>query len=249
LESNQGENLVKKVALLVTMLAIWAFGARQARAQDEIVPAGFLNIDAGAQPQRQTITATNSFPLYDETATVTVAQRIRNGAVFDVSGGVRIGHNLAAGVGYSQFGRAGTGSVSASIPSPRFFNQPLIVARDVANLDHTERTIHGRITWFVPVTDSIDVSVSGGPSYIHVAQGLATGVTVAPGTQSISLGNETQSGNAFGVNGGVDANVMLAPRYGVGLWIRYTYGKLDLPDVKDFKVGGVQGGLGFRARF
>lgn len=240
---------MKKVTLLVTTLAIWAGGVQAARAQDEIVPMGFINIDAGAQPQRQTITATNSFPLYDETATVTVAQRIRNGAVFDVSGGVRIAHNLAAGVGFSQFGRSGSGAVSASIPSPRFFDQPLIVSRDASNLDHTERTIHGRITWFVPVTNSIDVSVSAGPSYIHVVQGLATGVTVLTGTQSISLGNETQSGNTFGANAGVDANVMLMPSVGVGLWVRYTYGKLDLPDVKDFKVGGAQGGLGFRARF
>jgi hypothetical protein len=240
---------VKKVTLLVAMLAIWAIGARQARAQDEIVKTGFVNIDAGAQPQRQSITATSSFPLYDETATVTVSQRIRNGAVFDVSGGVRIGHNLAAGAGYSEFGRAGTGTVSASIPSPRAFNQPLIVTRDADNLDHTERAIHGRITWFVPVRDSIDVSVSGGPSFIHVVQGLATGVTVAPGTQSISLGSETQSGNTFGVNAGVDANLKLAASYGVGLWIRYTYGKLDLPDVQGLRVGGIQGGLGFRVRF
>jgi hypothetical protein len=246
---NQGDNLVKKVTLLVAMLAIWAVGARQARAQDEIVKTGFINIDAGAQPQRQSITATSSFPLYDETATVTVAQRIRNGAVFDVSGGVRVGHNLAAGVGYSEFGRAGTGTVSALIPSPRFFNQPLTVVTDAANLDHTERSIHGRITWFVPVGDNIDVSVSGGPSFIHVVQGLATGVTVAPGTQSISVGSSTESGNAFGINGGVDGNVRLAPSYGVGLWIRYTYGKLDLPDVKGLRVGGIQGGLGFRVRF
>lgn len=240
---------MKKVTLLVTMLAIGALGARQARAQDEIVPTAFLNIDVGAQPQRQTITATNSFPLYDETATVTVAQRIRNGAVFDVSGGVRIGHNLAAGVGFSQFGRSGTGVVSASIPSPRFFDRPLVVSGAAENLDHTERAIHGRITWFVPVTDTIDVSVSAGPSFIHVAQGLATGVTVLPGTQSISLGNETQSGNAFGLNAGADGNVMLMPGFGLGLWLRYTYGKVDLPDVKGFKLGGVQGGLGFRARF
>jgi len=240
---------VKKVTLLVTMLAISVVGARQARAQDEIVKTGFINIDAGAQPQRQNITASNSFPLYDETATVTVSQHIRNAAVFDVSGGVRIGHNLAVGAGYSEFGRAGDGSVSASIPSPRAFNQPLIVVQNAANLDHSERSIHGRITWFVPVTESIDVTVSGGPSFIHVVQGLATGVTVAPGTQSISLGSKTQSGNTFGVNAGVDANYMLAPRYGVGLWVRYTYGKLDLPDVNGLRVGGIQGGLGFRARF
>src|SRR5262249_51568735 len=108
-ESNQGEDLVTKVTLVVTMLVIGAFGAQPARAQDEMVPTGFLNIDAGAQPQRQDITATSSFPLYDETASVTVSQHIRNGAVFDVSGGVRIGRNLAAGVGFSQFGRAGSG--------------------------------------------------------------------------------------------------------------------------------------------
>jgi hypothetical protein len=246
---NQGEDLVKKVTLLLTMLAISALGAGSARAQDELVQTGFLNIDAGAQPQRQTITATNSFPLYDETANITVAQRIRNGGVFDLSGGIRIGHNLTAGAGYSQFGRAGTGVVTASIPSPRAFDSPLTVIADAANLDHTERAIHGRVTWFVPMTESIDVSVSAGPSFIHVTQGLATGVTVAPGTQSISLGTATQSGNTLGINAGVDGNVMLVPGFGAGLWIRYTYGKLDLPDVKGLNVGGIQAGLGFRARF
>jgi hypothetical protein len=231
------------------VLAVSAVTARSAHAQAELLQAGFINVDVGAQPQRQTITASSSFPLYDEVATVTDVQRIRNGAVFDVSGGKRIGRNLAVGAGYSQFGRAGTGTVSASIPSPRFFDRPLVVSRDADNLTHTERTIHGRITYFMPVSDPFDISVSGGPSYIHVAQGLATGVTVAPGSQSVTLGNETQSGNAFGVNGGIDANYMLQPRVGIGLFVRYTYGKLDLPDVKDFKVGGLQAGLGLRTRF
>jgi hypothetical protein len=235
--------------MLLMMLAVWAGGAYDAIAQDEIVPKGFLNIDAGAQPQRQTITASSSFPLYDETATVTVAQRIRNGAVFDISGGVRIGHNLAAGIGVSQFGRTGTGTVLASIPNPRFYDQPLPVAINAGDLEHTERAIHGRITWFVPVTDTIDVSVSGGPSFIHVVQGVATGVTVAQGTQNVVIANETQTGNAFGANGGIDVNLKLTPAFGFGLWVRYTYGKLDLPDVKGLKVGGLQGGLGFRARF
>jgi len=234
---------------LLMMLVAWAGGGYAAFAQDELVPTAFLNIDAGAQPQRQTITASSSFPLYDETATVTVSQRIRNGAVFDISGGVRIAHNLAAGIGVSQFGRSGTGTVFASIPNPRFYDQPLPVAKDAGDLEHTERAIHARITWFVPVTDSIDISVSGGPSYIRVVQGVATGVTVAQGTQSVVIANETQSGNAFGVNGGIDGNLMLTPAFGFGAWIRYTYGKLDLPDVKGLKVGGAQGGLGFRARF
>ena len=241
--------LVKKATIVVMALAAWAAGGRAARAQDELIQSGFFNVDAGAQPQRQTITATNSFPLYDEVATVTDVQRIRNGAVFDVSGGMRIGHNLAAGVGFSQFGRSGTAAVTASIPHPAYFDRPLVVSTDANDLPHTERTIHGRITYFMPVSDGIDISVSGGPSFIHVAQGLATGLTVAPGTQSVTLGNETQSGNALGFNGGLDGNYMLRRTLGLGAWIHYTYGKLDLPDVKDFKVGGLQGGLGLRARF
>jgi hypothetical protein len=243
------KNLVKKATIFLMVLAAWAATARSARAQAELLQTGFINVDAGAQPQRQTITATSSFPLYDEVATVTDVQRIRNGMVFDVSGGVRLASNLAVGAGYSQFGRAGTGVVTASVPSPRFFDQPAVVSRDASDLAHTERTIHGRITYFMPVSPTLDVSVSGGPSYIHVVQGLATGLTVAPGTQTVSLGNETQSGNAFGVNGGIDANYMVQSSFGVGLWVRYTYGKLDLPDVKGLKVGGLQGGLGFRARF
>ena len=240
---------MKKATIFLMALAAWATTARTARAQAELLQTGFINVDAGAQPQRQTITAATSFPLYDEVATVTDVQRIRNGMVFDVSGGVRIASNLAVGAGYSQFGRAGTGVVTASVPSPRFFDQPAVVTRDASDLAHTERTIHGRITYFMPVSDTLDVSVSGGPSFIHVVQGLATGISVAPGTQTVSLGNETQSGNAFGLNGGIDANYMVQSGFGVGAWIRYTYGKLDLPAVKGFKVGGLQGGLGLRARF
>jgi len=240
---------VKKGLMFLMVLVAWTASARQARAQSELLQAEFLNIALGAQPQRQTITASTSFPLYDEVATVTDTQRIRNGMVFDVSGGMRIGHNLTAGAGFSQFGRAGTGTVAASIPNPRVFDQPLLISRDADNLAHTERAIHGRLTWFTPVSDALDISVSAGPSLIHVVQGLATGITVATGTQTVSLGTATQSGNAFGFNAGIDGNYMLASRVGVGLWVRYTYGKLDLPDVKGLKVGGLQGGLGFRARF
>ena len=91
---------MKKGLIFLMVLVAWTASARQARAQSELLQAGFLNIDIGAQPQRQTITASTSFPLYDEVATVTDTQRIRNGMVFDVSGGMRIGHNLAAGAGF-----------------------------------------------------------------------------------------------------------------------------------------------------
>ena len=42
-----------------------------------------------------------SFPLYDETATVTSNQPIQSGVVFDVSGGYRVWRRVALGVGLS----------------------------------------------------------------------------------------------------------------------------------------------------
>jgi hypothetical protein len=241
---------LKKTLFVVIVLAVWGAGARQARAQGhELLNAGFVNVDAGAEPQRRTITASSSFSLYDETATVTAIQRIRNGVVFDVSGGMRIRRNLAVGAGFSQFGRAGTGAVTTSIPHPGFFDRPLVVSTDASDLAHTERTIHGRVTWFMPISDTLDISVSGGPSFIHVVQGLATSITVLPGTQSVTVVKETHSGNAIGVNGGIDANYMVRSRLGIGLFVRYTAGTLNLPTAPDFKVGGIQTGLGLRARF
>lgn len=240
---------MNKATIVLMMLTVWSAGARTARAQDELIETGFINIDGGAQPQRRTVTASTSSPLYDETLTATSVQRIRNGIFFDVSAGYRVGHNLAAGVGYSQFGRPGTGAVTASIPNPDFYDRPLLIAATANNLTHTERAIHGRITYFLPVSSAFSVSVSGGPSYIMVEQAFATGISIAPGTQTYSLGNEKETGHAFGANGGADGTFMFTPSVGVGVVVHYVYGKLDLPSLKGFTVGGVQGGVGLRVRF
>jgi len=100
---------------------------------------------------------------------VTDVQRIRNGMSSTSSGRVRIASNLAAGVGYSQFGRAGTGTVTGSIPSPRFFDQPLLRQPNADNL--TQPSDDSRpITYFMPVPETFEYFGLGGPSYIHVVQ-------------------------------------------------------------------------------
>jgi hypothetical protein len=42
---------------------------------------------------------------------------------------------------------------------------------------------------------------------------------------------------------------MFNPKYGFGLFVRYAQGTVDLPAVTGVKVGGLQSGVGFRARF
>jgi hypothetical protein len=242
---------VIKATILVTLTAgMVATGAASAFAQGEDYPVktGFVAVYGGAQPQRRTVTATESLPLYDETATITSILHVRNAGVVEFAGGARVRGPLVAGARFSMFGRPGTSTVSASIPDPVIYNRPRTVVTDAADLKHTERGLHLYGMWFTPITDKIDLGLSAGPSFIHVAQAV-TNVTVQTGTQNITPVNVTQTGNAVGFNAGVDATYRLSPQYGLGLFLHYATASLDLPAIADLKVGGVQTGLGFHVRF
>src|SRR5207248_4806384 len=117
-----------------------------------------------------------------------------------------------------------------------------------SGLERTERAVQLQAVWLMPVSDKIDVAWSIGPSFVRVSQQFANG-TVAPETQNLILSNTTEKGTAKGVNLGFDGNYMFTRRYGVGLFIHYTHGSVDLPSASGVKVGGVQTGLGGRLRF
>lgn len=225
--------------------------AVQAGAQGLASPvnAGYLNVNVGAQPQRRTIRTADSFSLYDETATVTSSQPIKNGPMFDVSGGYRVTRRFVIAVGVSSFRSSSTSTITASIPDPSVFDRPKTVTQDTSDLGRTEVGVHMQAVWFIPVTDKIDVALSAGPSFIRVTQELTPTVTVPARTQNISASEESQSGTALGVNVGFDGTYMLTPRYGAGVFLRFAGGSVDLPAVADLKVGGFQGGFGFRVRF
>lgn len=240
-----------KITRVLGLMATCALvgGARlEAQGPPPRESAGFINVNVGAQPQRRTIQASQSFSLYDETATVTSNQPIKNGPMFDVSGGYRVRRRLAFAVGLSSFRSRGDGGVTASIPDLHFFDRPRIVTQDTSGLDRSEVGVHLQAVWFVPLSDTIDVSLSAGPSFIRLSQQVAT-VTVTTGTQDINVLQDSQTGTALGVNIGFDGNLMFTPRFGAGLFARYAGGSTDLPAAADVKVGGLQAGVGLRVRF
>jgi hypothetical protein len=242
---------VIKATILVTLTAgMVATGAASAQAQSEDYPVktGFVAVYGGAQPQRRTLTSTESLPLYDETATITSILHVRNAALLQFAAGARVRGPLVVGARFSMFGRPGTSTVSASIPDPIVYGRPTTVTASGSDLKHTERGIHLYGMWFVPISDKFDVGLSAGPSFIHVAQALAN-FSVAAGTQNIASVNVTQTGNAIGFNVGVDGTYRLSPQYGIGLFVHYAGASLDLPSITSLKVGGVQTGLGFHVRF
>jgi len=224
-------------------------GTVRAEAQPYPISRTFISLNAGAQPQRRTITTSSTFSIYEEPATVTSKQPIRNGAVFDVSGGYRIWRRVALAVGFSTFGRSSASTVAASIPDPVFFGRPKAVMSGAPDLEHVERGIHLQAVWFIPVTGKIDVALSAGPSFIHVTQQLTPTVSIPANTQDVELSPITQTGTAVGANAGFEGSYMFTPRFGAGIFVRYAGGVVDLPAASGVAVGGFRTGVGLRVRF
>jgi hypothetical protein len=229
-------------------LVMFALSARQAGAQNvaAVQPKAFINIGVGVQPHQRTVTATDSFPLFDESATITSVQGIRNGALFDIGGGYHVSPRFAVGAGFSTFGRAGTGTITASIPDPVFYDRPTTAAATVSDLEHKERSLHLQAIYLAPVSPKIDVAISAGPSFIFVSQDFAT---AAVGSQGFAPTFKNETGTAVGFNVGAQINYLFQPQFGAGLFLGYDGGSLDLPSSADMHVGGFRVGLAFQTRF
>ncbi len=230
------------------MACLIAGGAARASAQiktDE--PRGFLELGAGAQPRQQEIATSASFPLFDETATVTTRQIVHNGPVYGLGAGYRFGGSFGAGASITFFkARTGDSGINASIPSAAFFNRPQVVNTTIDGLNHQQFGLHLQAIWFRRLTDRFEATLAAGPSFINVKHDLAT--ASVSGTQFIT-GKVTEQKTGIGVNAGGTLVYDLTPRVGIGVFVRYAGGKIDLPSVKDLAVGGVQGGLGLRIPF
>jgi Outer membrane protein beta-barrel domain len=236
----------KVLGVLALVLAATPAHAQMMQWQDR----GYANVNVLAQPQSRNVTATSSFELYGEQATVVGPRKIGGGAVFDISGGYRVWHNLAVGLGYSHFSNSDNVTVTARIPDPLVFDNPVQQDLDAGKLDHSENAVHISAVWFWPVTDKIDVALSAGPSIFNVSDEGVSGVTVQPNT-SIATGVTTSkdSDTGVGVNVGLDVTYLVTPKIGAGLLLRYAGASVDVPTVESLNVGGFQIGAGLRYRF
>ena len=208
----------------------------------------FVDVNAGVQVASRTFVV-DAFPtVYNERAIIHTNQKVGIGALFDLSGGYRVWRDLSVGLGFNYAGGSADAAMTAAVPHPLFHDRRVETTQTV-DAKHSEKAVHVLAIWTVPVTDKMDASFSGGPSFINVSQDLVTGITVAAGTQNATPLTETQSGTAKGFNIGADLSYLLNQRYGVGGFIRYVGGSVDLPSVPDLKAGGFQIGGGARLRF
>jgi hypothetical protein len=242
----------KRLLVLMTGLSVAAVAEVGAQTPSVSRPANqaFVNVNAGAQPAIRSFGTSDSFTVFDETATITTSQGIGNGAIFDISGGYPVWGRVAIAIGYSTlFSNAYDSVVVASVPDPLLYKRPKTVNTGATGLKHNEKTVYLQAVWSVPVTDKIDISLSVGPSFVNVRQELVSSATIPAGTQNVIVVTGTEKGTAKGVNVGFDGSYMFTKRLGAGLFVRYSGGSVDLPKIGKLDVGGLQAGLGLRLRF
>lgn len=242
---------------ILGILAIGCFaltlGATSASAQMlQSTDRAFAAVSFGSQTKARTFTTSGSQSIYDETATFDSSVGIGSANIVDVSGGVRVWSNFAVGLGYSKYSDTSDGTVSASIPDPLIYDMPHSASTTVSGLKHEQSQIHLSAYWLQPVTDKIDVALFAGPTFFSVKQDLASGITVTSGASTIASISQTKvDESTTGLHGGFDVRYLVTKYVGVGVFARYTSGKVSTTAVDggEIQVGGFQYGGGLRFRF
>ena len=223
-----------------------ALSSAEARAQTTPDARAFFDLNGGVQVLSPTLDAGSTFLLFGEAGSVRTSQNIGAGVLGEARVGHRIGRRLALAFAVSGFTTESAGQGTVSQPSSILVASPTVVNVQ-SDLKRREIGYHPQIVWFVPWSETFDVSVFVGPSFIRIQQNVVTASVSS--TQVVSVGTSNESGTAFGGHAGVDATHPLSDRWGVGLFARYVFARVDLPSAAGVKVGGLQTGGGLRFRF
>lgn len=178
------------------------------------------------------------------------------GPAFNISGAGVLWRNLAVGVGVSRFSKSTVTVIDASVPHPFFFNQPRSVTGEFGGT-RSELAVHVQVRGLFPVSDRVQVTLFGGPSFFTVEQSIVSDFDYTEAYPfdaaafSRAVG-DMQSESKVGFNVGGDVAYFFSRQVGIGVTLRYAGATVEmtLPSgTADVKAGGGQIGGGLRLRF
>lgn len=240
--------MVRRLAVLVCGLTFAT--ATPALAQVQWTDRAFAGVSTGIQVGTAGVTSTQPFELYGEEGSLLSQQDVKGGLFVDGQFGYRVWNNVAIGVGITFTQAKADAAITGEIPDPVFFSSPRSATATVAGLTHRELWYSALATWVLPVTDKIDVFVSGGPAFVQVQQELPTSVTVTePGPSIDDVGVTKFSKSGLGFVAAADMRYMITSRLGVGALAKFSASKVEITDGTSMDVGGFQLGAGIRMKF
>jgi hypothetical protein len=172
---------------------------------------------------------------------------------FDFGGGVRVAGNLGIGGTFTQFAEEETVTTTASATS----GDTTLTASLEVPANHVDTTIHIHAVWVLALSQTLDVSVFGGPSLVWVDQDLVSGITVeqesATSAKLTEAALASRTERAFGWHVGVDGTHFLTPTVGIGAMLRYVSASVPFDATGSgsttIDLTGLQFGMGVRLRF
>ncbi len=218
----------------------------------------FIAVNGGVQSSQSSVSDGFTFERNLETATVDVRYPAKSGPLVDGGLGVRLWNVLGVGVAVSHVTFDGTADIDASIPHPLQFTQPRAITGSTGGVTRTETAVHVQALVTFPLSRSLRLQLSVGPSRIQVEQEFVNEVQYDESypydTATFKAAATRRSkGSAVGFNAGADIAWMFSRHIGVGGLIRFASGRVDLDTAGTAQArvdaGGLQGGAGVRIGF
>lgn len=250
---------------LFTILVFAAIAWPSPAAAQATFQRGWIDVNLGiASPAESTFEMSLAAPLDFEVARAEAGFNLPIGASFDVGGGVMLTPVFGLGVSLTGTAHQDPASLAIDVPHPLYFNA---FAFDSAVTDRPlERTEGGfNIQIMIVAADRGDFRfrIFGGPSYLRVEQegvdvieyGQLFGIfTTANAVDITGFTARKTEGTGWGVHAGADASFFFSRVAGVGGFVRYMGGTVEIEDTLgggtiDVKAGGLQVGGGLRLRF
>ncbi len=210
--------------LAALAVAVAAAGVAPAAAQTvEWEDRAYVDLNIGVQ--------LNGRPFSGDLALTSVSYPVANGLIIlDIGGGVRAWRSVGIGAGFTRFAIDETAIIPGIDPVP---------------VQHIDSALHVSVVWVRPLSERMDLALSGGPSFLTIQQDLVTG-TLA---EAVVARAEQQT---VGLHASASFTYFVAPMIGIGASLRFLNGSAELesPDgsMTTFEATGWQLGFGVRLR-
>ena len=220
----------------------------------------FVSIDGGGQSGSQQLQDLGEAgELFGEPILLDTSYNIdRSGGMFRGTATMLLRRRLGIGVGFTRTTSTGDAGVTVQAPHPIFLNRPRLVSQALTALGHRESMVHLHAAWVVQLDERAHLQLFGGPTLMRLEQAVVTDaslVEVGFPFSEVNLSRVTvmeMNERGVGFNVGADFAYMLAPFWGLGGFVQYAGGSIDLPlpsGQTSITVGGLQFGGGLRFRF
>lgn len=251
----------KHLATLI-VCGLMTGAASQAAAQStQWTDRGYFGLNFAVESGSTDLNGSKTYTLYDEQARLETTGKGEAGPFLDLSAGARVWRNFSVGIGFQTLSSKSDAAVTGSIPHPLFYDRSRSINETVPSLKRNEHAVHLQFGYTFPINEKLDVMVYGGPTFFRVSQDVISDVTVgergAPFDSVIAQTTVTRlKENPVGGHIGADVTYKLTSfnkvGLGVGGFLRYAGASTTLRVLEtdvDSNVGGMQFGVGLRARF